>query len=170
MAEKPTYEELEKRVKELENDASKLKQTEEALQRITDEQSVLLSTVPVMIFWIDKKGIFIRVNNAFAAVLHTSPDDIKGKYLFELYPEDMARAYYNDNSIVMESGAPKRGIEECVETPTGTMWVNTGKIPHRDEKGNIIGIIGFSRNITDRKRAAELLKAGEERCRQLFER
>jgi len=160
---KPTYEELEQRVKELEREASKLKQTEEALHRITDEQSILLSTVQAMIFWIDKQGTFVRVNNAFAEALHTSPDDIKGKSLFDLYPEDMARAYYNDNVKVMESGAPKIGIEECVETPAGTIWVSTDKIAHRDEKGNIIGIIGFSENITERKQAEESLRESNEK-------
>ena len=163
MSEKPTYEELEERVKELEREASKLKQPEEALHRITDEQSILLSTVPAMIFWIDKEGTFVRVNDTFAAALHTSADDIKGKSLFDLYPEDMARAYYNDNVKVMESGAPKRGIEEPIETPTDTIWVSTDKIPHRDEKGDIIGIIGFSENITARKQAEESLRESKEK-------
>ena len=169
MANTPTYKELEQRIKELEKKVAKRKQVEEAFQRITDEQAVLLSTVPAMIFWIDKEGAFIRVNDAFAAALHKSPDDIKGKSLFDLYPEDMARGYYNDNVKVIESGTPKKHIEEPVETTTGTIWVRTDKIPYRDEKGEVVGIIGFSEDITERKKAEEALQESEEKYRTLFE-
>lgn len=140
-------------------DITKHRQAEEALQRITDEQAVLLSTIPAMIFWTDRDGTFIRVNDAFAAALHKSPDDIKGKSLFDLYPEDIAREYYNDNVQVIKSGASKRHIEEPVQTPTGTLWVSTDKIPYRDENGDIIGIIGFSQDITERRKAEKALEA-----------
>ena len=169
MARKPTYEELERRVKALEKEALEHKRTEEALQRITDEQAVLLSTVPAMIFWTDREGKFIRVNEPFADALHKSPDEIKGRSLSDIYPEDMARTYYDDNTKVVESGVPRRNIEEPVETPTGTMWVRTDKIPYRDENGEIIGIIGFSENITQQKRAEEELRASEEKHRLITE-
>ena len=140
-------------------DITKRKRAEEVLQKITHELGVLLSTVPAMFFWIDEEGNFIRVNEAFAAVLHKSPDEVKGKSLFDLYPEDMARKYHNDNLEVMKSGTAKRYIEEPVETPAGIMWVSTDKTPYRDENGNIIGVIGFSVDITERKRAEEEIKA-----------
>ncbi|MBW1744130.1 MAG: PAS domain S-box protein [Deltaproteobacteria bacterium] len=140
-------------------DITERRQAEEAIERITNEQAVLLSTIPAMIFWTDRDGTFIRVNDAFAAALHKSPDDIKGKSLFDLYPEDMAREYSDDNVRVMKSGASKRDIEEPVQTPTGTMWVSTDKIPYRDKKGDIIGIIGFSQDITERKRAEKALES-----------
>ena len=152
-------------------DITKRKRAEETLQKITHELGVLLSTVPAMFFWIDKEGNFIRVNKAFAAALHRSPDEVKGKSLFDLYPEDMARKYHNDNLEVMKSGTTKRYIEEPVETPAGVMWVSTDKTPYRDEKGNVIGIIGFSVEITKRKRAEEALrKAHDELERKVEER
>ena len=171
MAKKSVYKELEQQVKDLKREALEYNRTEEALQRIADEQSILLGTIPAMIFWIDREGTFIRVNEAFANALHKSPDEIKGKSLFDLYPEDMAREYHNDNVKVMDSGAPMKHIEEPVETPNGTMWVSTDKIPYRDESGNIIGIIGFSENITERKRTEEeLRKAHDEMEKRVEER
>ncbi|MBW1743675.1 MAG: PAS domain-containing protein [Deltaproteobacteria bacterium] len=144
--------------KQLRHEIKERKQAEGALEKITNEQAVLLSTVPVMIFWIDKEGNFIRVNDSFAAALHKSPDDIKGKSLFDLYPEDMARQYYDANLEVIESGTAKTYIVEPVETPAGTMWVRTDKIPHRDEKGEVVGIVGFSEDITEGKQAGEALQ------------
>ena len=37
------------------------------------------------------------------------------------------------------------------------LWVQTDKIPYRDAQGNIIGIIGFTINITERKKIEEIL-------------
>jgi PAS domain S-box-containing protein len=145
-------------VAHISRDITERKRAEQALQRITDEQAVLLSTVPAMIFWIDKEANIIRVNDSFAAALHKSSDDIEGKSLFDLYPEDMARHYHNDNLEVIESGTAKTHIVEPIETPAGTMWVRTDKIPHRNEKGEIEGIIGFSEDVTERKQAEEALK------------
>ena len=161
MAQKPTIKELQRRIKELEKKAFQQEHTEEALKRLADEHTVLLSMVPAMIFWIDKEGNFIRVNEPFAAALRKSPDEISGKSLFDLYPEDQARKYHDDNLEVIESGNPKKNIDEPVQTPEGTMWVSTDKIPYRDKEGNNAGIIGFSVDITQRKRAGEALKARE---------
>jgi two-component system cell cycle sensor histidine kinase/response regulator CckA len=140
------------------HDITEQVRAEEKLKRISVEQDVLLSTVPAMIFWIDKGGNFIRVNEAFAAALHKSSDDIAGQSLFDLYPENMAKKFHDDNVEVMESGTPKRNIEEPVETPTGIMWVSTDKIPYGNEKGDIVGVVGFSVDITERKRAEEALR------------
>lgn len=132
-------------------DVTKLKQTQDMLQTIMDEQTLLLATMPVMVFWTDREGKFVRVNDSFAAMICKSPDEIKGRSLFDLYPETMAKNFFDDNAAVMESGIPKMGIEECVETPTGTIWVKTDKVPLLNQDGEILGIIGFSSDITDLK-------------------
>ena len=143
------------------NDISERIRAEGALKRLADEQTILLTTVPAMIFWIDKEGDFIRVNEPFAAALQKSPDEIEGKSLFDLYPKDQARKFHSDNLEVIESGNPKKNIEERVQTPAGTMWVRTEKIPYRDKKRNDAGIIGFSVDITERKRAEDALRERE---------
>jgi diguanylate cyclase (GGDEF)-like protein/PAS domain S-box-containing protein len=150
-------------------DITERKKVDEVIQRISEEQAILLGTVPAMIFWIDRDGKFIRVNTAFANVLHKSPDEIKGESIFNFYPEEMAQKFQNDNEKVMKSGKPKRHIEELVDTPDRVMWVSTDKIPYKDESGKIIGIIGISVDITERKTAEEALKESEEKFRSLAE-
>jgi len=150
-------------------DVTRPEEMEKQLERIEEEQAILLNTVPAMIFWIDKSGKFVRVNEAFARALHKTPDEIKGKSLFDLYPEELAREYHNDNLHAIKSRAPIRSIEEQVETPDGTMWVRTDKVPYTDENGEISGIIGFSIDITDRKRIEEALRRSQEKYRSMVE-
>ena len=125
----------------------------EELEKIKAEQAVLLDMVPAMIFWVDKKGYFIRVNKAFSDFFHTSPDKISGKSYFDLFPEDIAKMFQNDNLKIIKTGFPLKQVEEQIPTPDGIMWVSTDKIPYKDEQGNTIGIVGFSVDITKRKKA-----------------
>ena len=134
-------------------DITERKQMEQRLQEITREQEVLLDTMPALIFWIDSHGRFVRVNERLAATMDTTPEELAGKYIPEVYPEEQAQEYMRDNQEVMQSGKPRRGIEEPVETPEGVRWVSTTKVPHRDANGAIDGVIGFSVDITERKRA-----------------
>jgi signal transduction histidine kinase len=73
------------------------------------------------------------------------------------------------------SGKSKLGMIEPMHSSKGLRWVQTDKIPYRDSQGKIIGVIGFSEDITDRKQAEEKLedysknleKLVEERTKQL---
>ena len=89
---------------------------------------------------------------------HMTKNGIKGKSNFELYPKKIAAAYLKDDSEVIATGKAKLFIEELWETPEGKKWVSTSKIPYANEKGEIIGVIGIAVDITQRKKAENLLK------------
>lgn len=161
MASRTSHNALGKKLRALEKEVSEFQKIRAELQRITDEQAVLLRNVPAMIFWTDKEGTFVRVNDAFASALQKDPEDVRGRSLFDLYPHDMAKKYYEDNLTVMKSERPKTDIEEAVDTPAGRIWVSTHKIPYRGDNDNVEGIIGFSVDITQRKEAEEALKERE---------
>lgn len=151
------------------HDITDRRATEKALQKITHEESVLLNSVPALISLMDTQSHFVRVNSAFADTLKKSTDEIHGSSVFDVYPDSLAKRYYDDNIKVLNTKMPHRNVEEPLQTPDGTIWVRSDRLPYMDEDGNVIGIIGLSTDITDRKKAEEALKKSEEHYRGLFE-
>ena len=143
--------EMKKKIAKLEVSEDMHKWTEAKLQRESYEKDILLNNAPTMIYWLDSEGKFIIVNQCFADLFNKSPDDIKGKYLYYLYPEKISDKIYADNVKIIESEKPKYGIEESLETPNGIIWVRNDKIPYKDADGKVIGLIGVSFDITDQK-------------------
>ena len=133
-------------------DISERKEAEDALRRQRAEQQIILDSVPAMIFYKDIQNRFIRVNRAMAEITGLAAAEIEGKTAFEIFPEQ-AEDYYRDDQEVISSGQPKRNIIEPQQAVDGYRWLQTDKIPYRDDSGNIIGIIGFALDITERKQA-----------------
>ena len=123
----------------------------------SEELQTIIDASPIMIFYKDKENRFIRVNKALADATGLPKEAIEGKTTFEIYPH-YAEKYWEDDKEVISSGQPKTNIIEPVELKGSTRWAQTDKIPYRDEKGHIIGIIGFAVDITERKQAEEKLK------------
>jgi PAS domain S-box-containing protein len=108
-----------------------------------------------MIWYKDTLNNFIRVNTAVAKNTGLSAEVFEGKNASELFPDE-SQSYYQDDLEVIRSGTPRYGIVEQLATKGGRkIWVQTDKIPLRDETGSIIGILVFSLDITERKRAEE---------------
>jgi diguanylate cyclase (GGDEF)-like protein/PAS domain S-box-containing protein len=122
------------------------------------EYETILDSVPALIFYKDQENRMVRVNKAFAEAMGLPKDQIEGKGCSELWP-DQAEQYWNDDLEVMKSGRPKRGIIEPLVTLDGTRWIQTDKIPFRDEAGRLTGVIGFAIDITERRRAEESVRA-----------
>jgi len=137
-------------------DITEHKAAEEALRQMSNEQEVILDSMPAMIFYKDKENRFLRVNKVLADIFGLPKEEIIGKTALELSPAE--KDYWKDDQEVMKSGQPKYNIMEPAETPGGTLWFQTDKIPYKDSEGNTIGIIGFSIDITERKRAEDALR------------
>lgn len=84
--------------------------------------------------------------------------ELEGTNLVDLYPKPDAESYYQDDLSVINSGTAKLNIDEPWTTPEGVKWVNTSKIPFINEKGEIIGIISLSIDITERKKGERLVQ------------
>ena len=148
-------------------DITERKKAEEALRNKQREFNLILDSSPTIIFHKNKEGKVIQANRAFAEALKTTKEELVGKTVFDIYSAEIAQAMANDDIVVMASKTPKLGIIEPYESPTGLRWIRTDKIPTFDENGNVTGIVGFSEEITEHKKAEDALKLEKERYRSL---
>lgn len=134
-----------------------LKKSQEMLRHILEQ-------FPGVVFWKDSDSRYIGCNMAFAKGAGLSkPEEIVGKTDFDLpWAETEAQNYVDDDNQVMRLAKPKLNIEETQhQSGNEIKWFNTNKVPLLDSLGNIIGILGTSNDITDRKRAEILLRESE---------
>lgn len=139
-------------------DITERKLVEMALQKNREELQTILDSSPIMVFYKDCENRFIRVNKTLANAAGLPKAAMEGKLVREIFPH-RTKDYWEDDKDVILSGKPKIGIIEPIETIFGPRWLQTDKIPHRDKDGTVIGIIGFSVDITERKEAEEQLQA-----------
>ncbi|MBN1690323.1 MAG: PAS domain S-box protein, partial [Dehalococcoidia bacterium] len=121
-------------------DISARKTLEEHFEKQRREFKHIIDSAPIIIFYKDLYGRFIRVNKAFADALKISEEEFKGKTVFDLYPKAMAQAMADDDQVVIKSGHPKLNIIEQYESASGTRWVQTDKVPILNENGIVIGL------------------------------
>lgn len=122
------------------------------------EAQMILDSVPAWIVYKDRENRFVRVNKTFADVMKMPKEKLEGKSLFDFFPKEQAEVYWRDDKEVMASGKPKMNIVEPMESPNGTMWLRTDKIPYKDESGKIIGIIAFAVDITELKKSEDKMQ------------
>ncbi len=149
-------------------DITDRKKLREELKQNKEELETILESVPAMIWYKDTKNNLVRVNRAAAEITGYSPEEIEGKSAEIIYPEK-AEDYYEDDLEVIESGEPKLGIIEEMETESGKKWVITHKVPYRDAEGEILGVIVLSVDITKRKEYEEKLKQSKEEYKSLID-
>ncbi len=158
MDEKPTYQELEKRIQEL----------EQALQKGEEQYRILLdeSSDPFFSFYPD--GKYRYVNQAFAEGVGKTVDDIVGRSIWDIFPGEEGDKRFSVVKHVFATGNPKI-IEDRVSRPEGDQYYITSVKAVRDNNGRVISVICSSKNITDRKKKEVFLQKKEERFKYFTE-
>jgi len=131
-------------------------------------ESVIESTGD-SIFVKDIQGRHLLVNSQAAAIIGLPKSEIIGKKDAELFPPEIADMLVENDRRIWQSGIEEK-IEEVAKDSEGNIltFLST-KSPLRDRAGNIIGVVGVARDISDRKHAEKALQESEERYRCLIE-
>jgi PAS domain S-box-containing protein len=85
-------------------------------------------------------------------------EDLAGKTVFDLYPRELAERYYADDMRALRGEAILNREEQSIDAEGRSRWSLTIKVPLRNAAGEIIGLVGMSRDITERKNAEELVR------------
>jgi PAS domain S-box-containing protein len=124
----------------------------------------LIDSMPDMIYIKDTQSRYLTISRPMAQFLGAeAPEGVLGKTDFEFCPHEMAVRFYEDEQRVMRSGQPMIGYEEPVlKVSSGERrWFSTTQVPLRDATGQIMGLVGISRDITELKRTEESLKQSQ---------
>jgi two-component system, chemotaxis family, sensor kinase Cph1 len=139
-------------------DVTEHKKVEDAFAKKKEELQTIFDSSRSFIFYKDKENRLLQVNKAFTEIMSMPKEKLEGVSLFDIFPKEQAEAYWKDDKEVMESERSKFNIIEPMPYSDGIRYVQTDKIPYRDVDGNIIGIMGFSVDITERKKTEEELE------------
>jgi two-component system, sensor histidine kinase and response regulator len=122
----------------------------------------LINSIPDRIFYKDLEGRYLGCNTAFAAAIGRSPDEIRGLTAYDLYPLEVAKEMIARQRSSLARLA-EASHELWISYPDGQrMLFDTKVSPLWDEEGHPRGVLGVSRNITERKKAEEEVRRAKE--------
>lgn len=118
----------------------------------------IINNLPNMIFVKEACELrFVMINPAGEKLLGVNKDDLIGKNDYDLFPAEQANFFQKKDRLVLENKELVVIREEPVETPAGTKWLRTRKVPILDEKGNPTYLLGISEEITELKKSRDEL-------------
>jgi PAS domain S-box-containing protein len=150
-------------------DITERKQAEENVKNAKDELQIILDSAPAIIFYKNTEGKIIRANKALADLLRLPVRDIIGKTAEDIFSNEQAEKMRKDDREIIISGKPKRGIIQPHPTPDGLRFLISDKIPYRDKKGKITGVIVLAKDITVQRKSEQELQQTFQRLKKTMD-
>lgn len=145
------------------------KEAEIALQKANTWLNSLITAIPDVVFLKDANGRQLIVNKAYEDLAGIPRNEIVGKTDQEILPPDLAEACKKSDSKVFKTKKTIREEEQQIKPDGEKVYYETIKSPVFDENGKILGLVGVSRDISERKAWEKELKRSEMTYRALFE-
>ena len=153
----------------LKSEVAERRQAEDALRESEERFRTLVQLLPVGVYLTDDRGNSRFVNQRWCEFSGLAPDEAVGDgWVKGIFTDDREKIFSAWNTMTASCG--KRGLEYRFQNREGKItWVYGLATPRYDRFGKISGYIGINLDITDRKRAEELLQESEEKYRRIVE-
>jgi len=144
---------------------------DEALVQERNLLRTLIDILPTRIFVKDHDARYLIINSTQLKYLGlTEPSEALGRSLLDLLQNEHGQQSDRDDRHVMATGQSIYNREEMVTNADGTpLWLVSSKVPLLDLKGDVIGLVGMSYDITERKLAEQELARHRDHLEELVQ-
>ncbi|HEK85352.1 MAG TPA: PAS domain S-box protein [Candidatus Aminicenantes bacterium] len=151
------------------HDVTERVKAEDELRQAYARISELMEAFPDAIYFKDLSGRYLIVNQAMEKLTGRRKEEIIGKKDEEIFPEELARQCRQSDEQVIQTG--RAGVFfETLPLENGQLcYFESHKALFIDDQGQVYGIVGLSRDVTDKKLAEDKLNQSERDFRSLFE-
>jgi PAS domain S-box-containing protein len=150
-------------------EAGERKRAESTLKDLNTRLHTLIQSMPDVVFFKDTQFRYLVVNKAFEEFTGARQEELLGKTDGELLPPDLADFCKKSDEEVVRRRTPLHFEEQTITREGERRYFDTVKSPLYDHNGNLIGVVGVSRDMTERKRAERLIRESQERYMNLVE-
>jgi PAS domain S-box-containing protein len=129
----------------------------ERTAELEEERSLLrtvMDSLPAFIYVKDLQHRTVLSNASHLRLMKAEfPQDVYGKTDFELFPPAIAERFQAEDDALFAAQMPITNREECFTRSNGSLrWLSTTKVPLYNTHQELIGLVGISHDITERKR------------------
>ena len=155
------------KIEDLRREIEERKRAQEALRESETYLRTLIHTIPDLVWLKDRDGVYLFCNSRFERFFGATEENIIGKTDYDFVDKKLADFFREHDKLAMTKGSPRINEEDVIYADDGHHEIlETIKTPlyHRD--GQLIGVLGIARDITERKQAEEQRKKLEDQLRQ----
>jgi len=153
--------ELRQRIGQFEELEAERKRAQEGLRESEELLRSIVNGAPIVLWTLDPEGVFTLSEGRGLSALGLKPGEVVGRSVFEVYRDLPQILEHNRRALAGEE------FTSIVEV--ARLWFDCRYSPLRDQKGEVIGIIGVATDITERKRAEEEVQRHLDRLAALRE-
>lgn len=139
-------------------DITERKRAETTIQRNLGFIEALLKSIPVPVFFMDKKGRYLGCNELFSQLLGVTNEEIMGKTVVDLWPGEGSEIFLKKDMQLIANPENQVYESKLVDKTGNSIDVIFAKNVYYDENGHVDGLIGAFIDITEQKRIEEALR------------